>query len=1328
MAFFRKNRKAELIGSAPGSLYNVKNPDYAGGAKGDGITDDTAAIQATLDAAYAAGGGVVYAPQGTYMIKGDGTASHGGVRVKANVHFMGDGIGATTLKLMSTQAGDITGIVRVPSGEKHDNVTISDMTIQGTGEGSLTYKIDGFFCGVAPSHMLKVTVSGTTATGVSYDDKGLAPRSHGLGDTDDVLTIYIKHDGRPGIDPDPDIDSLTGDVEITIVNSTTFTFTVPSGTANDNGTKSYTWHYDDDYENSHQRNIVLERVEIRDCYRYGFDPHEGTDGLIFRDCIGRDNGIGAGGDNFTLDCIINGLVENCDSWGGGRNGITTPTGSHNVKFVNCRSFDNAQYGFASQRGSNTSPRNRNITFENCESYGNREGFRINMSIGDKIIGCFAHDNRRNGILLEGASDMLVKGNHCYNNSQETNDKYQDILLKQYSFSGDGLIYPCKNNIIEGNQCRAEKAVKVRYSINESAGDSCDFNYILNNNVSGAVRTGSDGGVIFTGSNTEYKPPLTSTRVVNVTESSKVLGNADRGTIQAFNKTTTQSAVIPSDITETLPVDKTIIEFERLGTGQVNIKAQTGVTLNTTLELGSNESLLRLPTRFNRGTARKIGANLWFVKGDFAAPGAVTGAVIAVGAGQSNMANQFTDAGGAGAAEFQDTIDAVIIETNDFINGAEGGSYLVKTTADTQEPPTTEYWIDDSDSDPANWVAGPELDDFYQAIIDAAWVNADVTHVIWAQGESDASRINTHVITKQYYKDALAWLFDHFRDNLPNLEHIVIQPLNRRSPGSSQPAYQSVREVQLETAAAFADVVMSAEVYDLALADDVHIDDYVPVGLRNANRILRLRGETVTNATGPFVSAMNVSGDGTQVIMDVTHDGGTTLNSYVATPIDVTAQSGDNFFRFLNLAGVEITPDIIEVTDTDEVTATSAEPNVDEIKVYGGYQSMSNLDVTNALITDGALYLQTFVQTAAESLLISESGKTEAVSFTGTTESTLNAALASTFSLARGFVAYGGCQIDNGSHALRDTLFSLNFSSSANARATRVYSSPSNPGPTIYVAGHAVQIPEGLRDGVFRIGILTMVTSETTVSVTLTGDDVVDPDRSFVFMPSGLDYNASGIGSLVYLSMSGQTITATRIGNSSTLHVPYIVWQLPETAFFSMEEVTASIATGATSGSVTLATPVTDTSETVCFPMGAWWSKLSDPATTDFSVWNETHPLGYLLDNDTFVAERNSASADHTSYVKAMIVNFRPGRVTVQRGQTAITGSLSTPASPTTVDPVALDASWIQLLGRKCSGTGGSEYQVNATVEQTDVDEVTVTRSNQGGVGTTLTVSWELINF
>jgi hypothetical protein len=55
--FFTGTLSGQVLDHGGGS-YNVK----AYGAKGDGITDDTSVIQAALNAAYSAGGGIVYIP------------------------------------------------------------------------------------------------------------------------------------------------------------------------------------------------------------------------------------------------------------------------------------------------------------------------------------------------------------------------------------------------------------------------------------------------------------------------------------------------------------------------------------------------------------------------------------------------------------------------------------------------------------------------------------------------------------------------------------------------------------------------------------------------------------------------------------------------------------------------------------------------------------------------------------------------------------------------------------------------------------------------------------------------------------------------------------------------------------------------------------------------------------------------------------------------------------------------------------------------------------------------------------------------------------------
>jgi len=71
-------------------VFNVKDSAY--GAKGDGTTNDAPAIQAAIDAANAAGGGTVYLPAGTYLVKAK-------LELQSNVTLQGAGWAASIVKV-----------------------------------------------------------------------------------------------------------------------------------------------------------------------------------------------------------------------------------------------------------------------------------------------------------------------------------------------------------------------------------------------------------------------------------------------------------------------------------------------------------------------------------------------------------------------------------------------------------------------------------------------------------------------------------------------------------------------------------------------------------------------------------------------------------------------------------------------------------------------------------------------------------------------------------------------------------------------------------------------------------------------------------------------------------------------------------------------------------------------------------------------------------------------------------------------------------------------------------------------------------------------------
>lgn len=139
-----------MTGIVNTGIYNVS----AYGAVGDGVKDDTAAIQAAINAAHAAGGGIVVLGAGTFKVSGTADKADGALRLLDHVTLQGAGMGLTIIKVQDNNPFPITGVIRTPYNEVTHDVAVYDLTLDGNRANN-TVKIDGFYSGVAPGSTLQ---------------------------------------------------------------------------------------------------------------------------------------------------------------------------------------------------------------------------------------------------------------------------------------------------------------------------------------------------------------------------------------------------------------------------------------------------------------------------------------------------------------------------------------------------------------------------------------------------------------------------------------------------------------------------------------------------------------------------------------------------------------------------------------------------------------------------------------------------------------------------------------------------------------------------------------------------------------------------------------------------------------------------------------------------------------------------------------------------------------------------------------------------------------------------------------------------------------------
>jgi parallel beta-helix repeat protein len=175
--------------------------------------------------------------------------------------------------------------------------------------------------------------------------------------------------------------------------------------------------------------ITLERIEIRSCSGYGFDPHEGTSNLTIKDSIARDNGI----DGFAIDGSIGVTLSGNAAYGNGRHGFNIVTGSQDVTLSDNVAERNGGSGLVIQTGDNEIREwTSHVTVTGGSLTGNgRAGIEMRQATDVAISDVTITGNAMQGVIIRGVRDVELSGNRIGGNNTASTSTRPEIKVDGY---------------------------------------------------------------------------------------------------------------------------------------------------------------------------------------------------------------------------------------------------------------------------------------------------------------------------------------------------------------------------------------------------------------------------------------------------------------------------------------------------------------------------------------------------------------------------------------------------------------------------------------------------------------------------------------------------------------------------------------------------------------------------------------------------------------------------------------------------------------------------------------------------------------------------------